>query len=137
MSDTVATPRTRVVHAEAPVHRAPSGLPYREIAGATLGSAELFVAEQTLAPGESVPRHTHPVEEVICVLEGSGRATLGDGAVEIGPGVSLIVPPGLTHGFANDGSVPLRVLIIFPGSSFAPTTRVESPAGAAGPARPD
>lgn len=144
MPDTVDTHGARVRHRDAPVYHAPSGLPYRAIASAGRGSRDLFVAEQTLAPGEAVPRHTHPVEEVLCFLDGSGEASLGDEWVTVEPGISLILPAGVPHGFANTGRVPLRALVIFPGGSFAPTTRADqsgaipssSPGDAARPGDP-
>ncbi|MDQ3167577.1 MAG: cupin domain-containing protein [Chloroflexota bacterium] len=128
MAATATGQGTRVDHRDAPVHRAPSGLPYRAIASGDQGSRDLFVAEQTLGSGEAVPRHTHPVEEVLSFLAGSGEATLGEERVAVGPGVSLILPPGLPHGFENTGTAPLRALVIFPGPSFASTTRVDTDA---------
>ena len=59
----------------------------------------LFVAQQWLQPGDRVLLHTHPVEEAITFLSGSGEATLGEEIVPIGAGVSLYIPAGEVHGF--------------------------------------
>jgi quercetin dioxygenase-like cupin family protein len=76
--------------------------------------------------------HTHPVEEAVMFLTGTGEATLGDETVAIAAGVSLFFPPGLVHGFRNTGTDVLHVVIVFPVPHFAETTIVEGNEG--GPA---
>jgi quercetin dioxygenase-like cupin family protein len=115
----------RIVHDEVPVQRSPSGLVIRHLVTEREGATVLFVGEQWFEPGDEVPRHTHPVEEVLTFLAGEGEATLGDEQVAIGAGVSLYVPPGLVHGFRCTGGETLRVLVVFPTPRFAETTVVE------------
>ncbi len=116
---------TRVLHQDAPVTASPSGLPTRYIATPETGAHAVFVAEQTLEAGQAVPLHTHPVEEVLTFLQGRGEAECGEDRFEIGAGVSLVIPPGVVHGFRSTGDEPLRVLVIFPGDRFAITTRAD------------
>ncbi len=114
----------RIDHAEVPVVPSPSGLPTQHLISARDGAERIFVAQQWLQPGDQVLLHTHPVEEALTFLAGSGEATLGEETVAIGPGVSLYIAPGEVHGFrCLEGT--LHVLVAFPGSTFAETTIVE------------
>lgn len=112
---------TRVEHARVPASRSPSRLPIRDLIGAHNGSSDLYLGEQWLAPGEVVRLHTHEVEEILVFLSGSGEVTLGDEIVPVSAGVSIHIPPGELHGFTNTGNAELRLLVIFPGNTFAQT----------------
>jgi mannose-6-phosphate isomerase-like protein (cupin superfamily) len=115
----------RIVHAELPIIPSPSGLPSQHIVTAAIGATSTFLGQQWLRPGDRVLLHTHPVEEAVMFLTGTGEATLGDENVAIGPGISLFFPPGLVHGFRNTGTDVLHVIIVFPVPEFAETTIVE------------
>jgi quercetin dioxygenase-like cupin family protein len=102
----------------------PSGLPTQHLVSQREGAEALFVAQQWLQPGDRVLLHTHPVEEAITFLSGSGEATLGDEIVPIAAGISLYIPAGAVHGFqCIEG--PLHVMVVFPVPEFAETTIVE------------
>lgn len=116
---------TRVDPVSQPVRPSPSGLLTQYLAWRETGGTGLFVARQWLGTGQRVYRHTHAVEEVLVFLEGTGTATLGDDEVPVGPGITLVVPTGVVHGFRNDAEETLLVLVIFPGDTFAPTVFVE------------
>jgi quercetin dioxygenase-like cupin family protein len=124
-------PARRIGRGDAKVERSPSGLPTRYLVDGTIGSEKLFVAEQTLRPGDRVLLHTHPEDEVLIFRAGSGAAQLGGDEVQIGDGVTLFIPAGVVHGFRNTGGDDLGVLVIFPGAAFAPTTLLESGTGLA------
>jgi quercetin dioxygenase-like cupin family protein len=115
----------RIVHSDLPIIPSPSGLPSQHIVTEAVGATSTFLGQQWLKPGDRVLLHTHPVEEAVMFLSGTGEATLGDETVAIGPGVSLFFPPGLVHGFRNTGSDVLHVVIVFPVPHFAETTLVE------------
>ena len=109
----------------------PSGLPTQHLVSARDGAEGLFVAQQWLQPGDRVLLHTHPVEEAITFLSGSGEATLGEETVLIGAGVSLYIPAGVVHGFrCTEGT--LHVMVVFPVPEFAETTIVEPECSGAG-----
>jgi quercetin dioxygenase-like cupin family protein len=115
----------RIVHADLPIIPSPSGLPSQHIVTEAVGATSIFLGQQWLKPGDRVLLHTHPVEETIMILRGTGEATLGEVTVPIGAGVSLFFPPGLVHGFRNTGTDELHVVIIFPVPHFAETVIVE------------
>jgi quercetin dioxygenase-like cupin family protein len=114
----------RIDHSTVPIVASPSGLPTQHLVSARDGAAGLFVAQQWLQPGARVLLHTHPVEEAITFLSGSGEATLGDETVAIGPGISLYIPAGVVHGFRCTAGT-LHVMVVFPLPEFAETTIVE------------
>ena len=56
-------------------------------------------------PGYVSPRHTHPGEEIIYVLEGTLEYHIGDQPpATVGPGDVLFVPAGTVHWVRNAGS---------------------------------
>jgi quercetin dioxygenase-like cupin family protein len=58
-----------------------------------------------LAPGLLSPKHTHPGEEIIYVLQGSLEYELeGKPAVTLKPGDVLFIPAGTIHSAKNVGS---------------------------------
>jgi quercetin dioxygenase-like cupin family protein len=131
-SDTL-TPSSgrRIDHTTIPIVASPSGLPTQHLVSARDGAEGLFVAQQWLHPGDRVLLHTHPVEEAITFLSGSGEATLGEETVPIGSGVSLYIPAGAVHGFrCTEGT--LHVMVVFPTPEFAETTIVEPERSGAG-----
>jgi quercetin dioxygenase-like cupin family protein len=115
----------RIVHAERPIVRSPSGLPSQHLVARWCGATSIFVGQQWLQPGERVLLHTHPVEEALVFLAGTGEATLGDATVHVAAETTLYVPPELPHGFRNVGSTPLHLLVVFPGGEFAETRLLE------------
>ena len=72
------------------------------------------VCEQSLAPGEGVPLHSHPYAEVFYILEGHidfFRVVGGEGDwVHCEVGATMILPPNALHAFYNKTSGSCRVL---------------------------
>lgn len=114
-------------HADLPIVPSPSGLPSQHIVTEQVGSTSIFLGQQWLKPGDEVFLHTHPCEEALMFLAGSGEATLADETVAIVPGSSLFIPAGVVHGFRNTGDTEMHVVIVFPVPRFAETTMVGRP----------
>lgn len=114
-----------IEHGGVPIVPSPSGLPTQHLVNERNGSTGLFVGQQWLQPGERVYLHTHPCDEALTYLRGTGEATLGDAIVPIGPGCSLFIPTGLLHGFRNTGNEVMHVMVFFPVPNFAPTGIVD------------
>jgi cysteine desulfurase family protein (TIGR01976 family) len=72
--------------------------------------ATQFVGE--IPPGRA-PEHSHPYDEVVLILAGTGVAHAGGADRELGPGTCLHLPPGLPHCLENTGHEILRVLGVF------------------------
>ena len=71
----------------------------------------LFV--DVVAPGDRVPLHRHPIDELMVVEEGTGEVRLGGGTHVVSSGAVIFVPARLPHGARNIGSEPWRVLGVF------------------------
>jgi quercetin dioxygenase-like cupin family protein len=55
-------------------------------------------------PGYVAPRHTHPGEEIIYILEGTLEYQIGEKTTTVKPGDVLFVPAGTIHTAKNIGS---------------------------------
>lgn len=70
--------------------------------------------ELRVPPGSNVPPpHAHGRnEELLFVLEGCLRVTVGAVTRDLGPGECISTPPGVPHGFSNPHSVLARALVV-------------------------
>lgn len=71
------------------------------------------LAFTTLAPGHEPSPHAHPHEQIVHILAGRCRFTVGDEVAELGPGSVLLVPPGVVHFAETIGDEPVLDLSIF------------------------
>jgi quercetin dioxygenase-like cupin family protein len=76
------------------------------------------------APGASFPRHTHPGEEIIYVIEGSLEYEVAGKPVTVNAGGVLFVPAGTIHAARNVGSVPAAELGTYIGEKGKPLTEI-------------
>ena len=76
--------------------------------GCQMGGFELRVP-----PGSNVPPpHSHSAnEELVYVLEGTLRYTVGSETRDLQPGDSMATPRGVVHGFSNPHAVMARALV--------------------------
>ena len=75
---------------------------------------EVLQARVDFAPGSSFPRHKHPGEEIIYVIEGSLEYELPDkGWVALKQGDVLFVPAGGVHAARNRGTAPAAELATY------------------------
>lgn len=83
-----------------------------------LDTPQARVTLMTLAPGQSVPPHSHTsVTDTTFCLSGLATITLigPDGPAErlrLTPGDRADVGPGQVHSLTNSGTVPARVLLV-------------------------
>ena len=70
--------------------------------------------EMRVPPGSNVPPpHSHTAnEEIVYVLEGTLRYTVGSETRDLQPGDTMTTPRGVVHGFSNKGDVTVRALVI-------------------------
>lgn len=76
-------------------------------------SASLGMFELTVPPGSNVPPpHSHTNnEEIVYVLEGKLRYSVGSDTRDLGPGQTMRTPKGSVHGFSNPFEGVARALI--------------------------
>jgi quercetin dioxygenase-like cupin family protein len=93
-----------------------------------------------LAPGMTVPRHTHTREdEAYYVLSGELEVIVGGETFILGAGDTLIAPRDIPHQLRNSGDVENHYLIMFSPSGFEgflKATAVPAPDNAAAPTEP-
>jgi quercetin dioxygenase-like cupin family protein len=70
--------------------------------------------EMRVPPGSNVPPpHSHSAnEELVYVLEGTLRYTVGSETRDLKPGDSMATPRGVVHAFSNPHTVVARALVI-------------------------
>jgi quercetin dioxygenase-like cupin family protein len=72
----------------------------------SVAGRELIQVKVELDPGTTAPRHSHPGEEIIYVLEGEWEYTLdGQPPVVLKAGDVLFIPAGAIHSARNVGTV--------------------------------
>lgn len=82
------------------------------IDGSSTESAGIF--ELIVPPGSNVPPpHSHTNnEEIIYVLEGELRYTVGAETRDLRPGEAMHTPKGVVHAFANPFAGEVRALVV-------------------------
>jgi quercetin dioxygenase-like cupin family protein len=73
----------------------------------------LFEVEMDPGAVGARPHIHHQLTEIFYVVEGEVQLLAGEERVSGGPGAMLLVPPTAVHGFANLGSDPAKLLIMF------------------------
>ena len=98
---------------------------------ALMGTKGQTLGRVTIRKGKHNPRHRHNrSEEVLYLLSGRLRHTVGDGSVILEPGDTLLIPAGVFHNAFSIGDEDAEMIVAYPTAQrdFEP----ESPA-----ARPD
>ena len=74
----------------------------------------LCILKRTMAPGISVPMHTHDFVEVFLVVSGDFEVVIGDGKMrwmEVSAGDLIEVPSNVKHAFRNRSQHPVINLV--------------------------
>ena len=72
-----------------------------------------------IAPGRELEAHVHAEEDdAFYIVEGAMTFVFGGREVGATPGTFVLVPPGVEHGFRNDGSEPARMLNVHAPGGF-------------------
>jgi quercetin dioxygenase-like cupin family protein len=70
------------------------------------GATEAALIHLTLSADAALPPHVHPGSaEVVHVLEGEGDLTASGKVHHVGPGDTILIPPGVVHAFRPAGAV--------------------------------
>jgi quercetin dioxygenase-like cupin family protein len=83
------------------------------------GAPNFAMRQFEVAPGGYTPKHSHPYEHEVFVLEGRGVVVEGDVEHPLSAGDFVFVTPNEVHQFLNTGSAPLKFLCMVPNSSAA------------------
>lgn len=71
------------------------------------------LAWTTLDPGHAPNPHAHAYEQIVYVVSGRLRFTVGDDVAELAPGDMIVVPPGIEHFAETIGDEPAVDLSVF------------------------
>lgn len=93
------------------------GCRVRQLVGEKDGAPNFAMRQFTVEPGGHTPRHHHPYEHEVFVLEGEGEVMEGEVAHALKQGDVLLVKPDEVHQFRNTGSQPLKFLCLIPNSA--------------------
>jgi quercetin dioxygenase-like cupin family protein len=93
-----------------------SGCQVRWLVDEQQGAPNFAMRQYEVSPGGYTPKHSHPYEHEVFVLEGSGVVVEGDVEHPLSAGDFVFVVPGEVHQFRNTGKVPLKFLCMVPNS---------------------
>lgn len=74
----------------------------------------LALIDEEIGVGDRIPLHTHPVDELVAIIQGKGEVRLGSRRQRVSGGAIIFVPAGTPHGTANLGAERLHLYGIFP-----------------------
>jgi quercetin dioxygenase-like cupin family protein len=94
-----------------------SGCQVRWLLSRDDGAPGFAMRQFEVEPGGFTPRHHHPYEHEIYVLEGNGEVYEGDTAHPIRAGDVVLVKPDDVHQFRNTGGQTLKFLCLIPNSA--------------------
>jgi quercetin dioxygenase-like cupin family protein len=93
------------------------GCHVRWLLGEKDGTPNFAMRQFEVAPGGHTPRHSHPYEHEVFVLEGEGVVYEGDQPHRFQAGDVIVVKPDEVHQFRNTGAAPLKFLCLVPNSA--------------------
>ena len=115
---------------QAPVHmEGAAGCQVRWLLGPDQGTPTFAMRQFEVAPGGFTPRHSHPYEHEVFVLEGEGVVIEGDREHSLRAGDVVFVVPDEIHQFRNTGAAPLKFLCLVPNSSLGKAVTVAPECG--------
>ena len=118
----------RQVYADVPAYITRDGSEIRELMHpAVQGNRQQSLAEATVQPGQTTFLHVHQrSEELYHILAGQGRMRLGMEYIDVLPGDTVCIAPGMPHNITALGTEPLRFLCCCaPAYSHADTRLLE------------
>lgn len=70
------------------------------------------VIHMLLKPGQSLKKHTTPVDVFFYILEGKGVVEIGDESQEVEKDTIVDSPKDIPHLLRNNGNEPFRFLVV-------------------------
>lgn len=70
------------------------------------------IVHLAIEPGKGLALHTMPMPVLFFVIEGTGTLRTADGTERYTAGTVIECPAGIERGWANEGTTPLKVLVI-------------------------
>ena len=102
-----------VVHSQAPEVPWRHGYRKWDVGGREQGLTSTF-SINTAAPGAGAPMHTHTIDELIVIMEGTLEVRIDGETHIVGKDHTLAIPPGAEHSFKVIGEGKAELLVFFP-----------------------
>lgn len=102
------------------------GCSVRWLIGDADGAPNFAMRQFEVAAGGYTPRHTHPYEHEVFVLQGEGVVYEGDTEHPLRTGDVVYVKPDEVHQFRNTSDAPMKFLCLIPNAG-AGQTRATAP----------
>ena len=93
------------------------GCTVRWLVGQAEGAPNFAMRQFEIASGGHTPRHYHPYEHEVFVLEGEGVVFEGDRQHSLRSGDVIFVQPNEIHQFHNTGETVMKFLCLVPNSA--------------------
>lgn len=78
-----------------------------------LKNNELSVIEESMEPGTSEQLHFHrKAQQLFYILSGKAGLEINQQLIQLNPGESIHIPPGIPHMIYNNGDIVLRFIVI-------------------------
>ena len=74
---------------------------------------QVLMVMNWLEPGMDVNPHSHPFEQLVYIVQGRIKFTIGDDVIEAGPGSVIRIPPDVVHCGEPLGDEPVLNLDVF------------------------
>jgi quercetin dioxygenase-like cupin family protein len=79
----------------------------------SVGTESTAVVYFEIEPGDYLPTHTDSAEEILYIVQGTARATVGDEEGIVRAGDLAVIPALVPHGVANVGEDTVKVVGFF------------------------
>ena len=94
-----------------------AGCTVRWLVGEKDGAPTFAMRQFEVEQGGYTPRHHHPYEHEVFVLEGEGVVFEGEQQHALKQGDVVLVKPDEVHQFRNTGDAPMKFLCLIPNSA--------------------
>jgi quercetin dioxygenase-like cupin family protein len=94
-----------------------AGCKVRQLVGEADQAPNFAMRQFEIEPGGYTPRHFHPYEHEVFVLEGEGIVVDGNQPRQLRAGDVVYVAPDDVHQFRNTGEAPMKFLSLIPNSA--------------------
>jgi len=121
--------RTRRIHTDA---SAPASSQFMlKVSPKNNGSQHLVAGTEELAPGATLPKHRHLIQdEIVLIQSGKAHVWLGDQERDLQAGGLVFIPANTWVSLKNVGAEPISLTFVFSAPGFEDTMRCNSvPAG--------
>lgn len=90
------------------------GRDWKMLINNSVGCKNITFGLATFPSGSDPGSHKHEIqEEIVYILEGSGRMVFEHEEIRLEPGVTIYIPPGIDHAVINDGDQAIKLITLF------------------------